>query len=146
MYNILIYIYDYVDLFDLYCYAGTMPRNNPSLLQLAKIGQQLLMILDVWPCRSILCSVSQQLVLVVTFVKVVRGIQLGKIGSKSDSHHPLLSSVVRCWLGHGNRHMYRNWDCHISRPLLWSLTGRGLTLAVTAALEILIGCLIPPGR
>lgn len=82
-YNILICIYIYVDLFDLYCYAGTMPRNNPSLLQLAKIGQQLLMILHVWPCRSILCSVSQQLVLVVTFVKVVRGIQLGKIGSKS---------------------------------------------------------------
>ena len=44
-YNILIYNI-YVYLFDLYCYAGTMPRNNPSLLQLAKIGQQLLMILD----------------------------------------------------------------------------------------------------
>ena len=86
-----------------------MPRKIPVCLQLAKIGQQLLMILDVFlRCRSILCSVSQQLGLLPS----LRSWEEPNLERSAPCPQSSSTPVVRCWLGHGNRHMYRSWDRH----------------------------------
>ena len=60
-----------------------MPRKIPVCLQLAKIGQQLLMILDVFFAVQVYPMQRLPATWPVTFVKVMRGTQFGKIGSMS---------------------------------------------------------------